>query len=470
MNFYKWERRDIPEIKPELYAVPEYEYAPNAHAGYNIDPELQAKMTIDANLGASKASREVALKAAELVTGKTTAAEKIRVIYDYAVSEIDGEAGNTILSGNAGFTLANRDGDRLCLMKAMLDSLNIPSNVVMAMNVTVKKSDIFPGFYSYPLLMVKADEKSEPMFLDLNARYNTYGFFPPQYQGAEARVLVDYSTGLTSSLTAEEWDKLTVPITTPLLPRETNGSLVEVELTVAKDGSITGVLHDSYMGSYAASLRADLQKIEEFDLRNSLERGINGNFRGAKLEKYSITAQKETDKPLGIIYNFTASKYATASNGTLTFAQGFYRLSLAKTYIRIPKRETPMGLYQANSFEHRVALKLPEGSTVVEMPQTFSLDTKYGTYSLETKVDGNTFTFKRKFYTPIQKIAPKDYQGFVDFCRAIDKIEEKDLKVALAKEPELPKEEETVPPEEKEKTEPENPPDSVKENKPNEKE
>ncbi len=447
LRFYKWERRDIPEIKPEPRSVAQYEYIPNLHPGFNVDPEFQSKTAVNSNIGALKASREVILKTEELTKELTSLNDKIRAIYEYVCTEIDGGAGSPVLSGAPGHTLANKRGDRLSLMKAMLNAAGIPSNVVMVLSRTVEEPEIFPAYYSYPLLAVSDPNTGETQFLDLNQRYNSYGFIPPQYQGAQARILNDYPAGTRIDMTPEDWDKLSTPITTPVLPLRANGTLIHADLEIKEDGSLSGTLNDSYAGSHAASLRSFLHKIEEFNLRNSLERGLNANYRGAELNDYEITALKEINKPLGVIYRFEAPNYATVSNGNLIFRQGFYRLDLGKTYVTVPERETPMGLYQAQHMQHDITIKLPEGCEISEMPESLSLDTQYGIYKLETKAEDNTFTLHREFYMPVQKIYPEDYQGFADFCDKIDKVEEKDLKAVLPAPTEL--EESTEPAEEK---------------------
>ena len=115
--------------------------------------------------------------------------------------------------------------------------------------------------------------------------------------------------------------------------------------------------------------------------------------------------------------------------------QGFYRVNAATSYIQLPDRKIPMQLNSNLNYDYRVELTLPKGYTIDEHPGDLNLDEDFGAFSGSHRIDNRQLIYTKKFVLPLQKIYPPQYEGFKEFCTAIDEFERKDIIIRPAEPP-----------------------------------
>jgi hypothetical protein len=67
------------------------------------------------------------------------------------------------------------------------------------------------------------------------------------------------------------------------------------------------------------------------------------------------------------------------------------------------------------------------GYDLIVLPQDYLCISAYGYYSLTYRREGDELYVRRSALVPVQRIEPKDYARFVEFCREIDEVERRDI-------------------------------------------
>jgi tetratricopeptide (TPR) repeat protein len=430
-RFWQWERHQVEPVRDEPLAVGMEEYMPWVRAGFGLRAGFEAAQNEDANIGTTRATLEVRRTVESLVKPGMDREAIVRTLHDWVNANIDGGATGPAMYQSASQTLGDRRGNRMALLKAMLEAAGIRSRVVMARPVTAFDSAVFPNSSDYGLLLVEDEAGRFDQWVDLNDKFYPLGFVHPAVQGGRAVVLRDVE-GAEPSM-ALDLDAPREELRVPVWPETQVTQQVEADLHVDAAGDVEGTVATTYTSVAAAGLRGALERVDEDALARYLQQLANSDFRGAKLTDYAVEHRKDFDQPLVFRLSLSAPKYARVRGRNLRFNQPLFPLELRKAYLGVPERKTPMALFSPPSVRHRIVITLPAGTTLRQGLEPLALESAFGSYKYSFSFDeaAAQVVIEREFLLPIQRVQPEAYAAFAAFCRAIDVHEEEELRVIL---------------------------------------
>ncbi len=351
--------------------------------------------------------------------------ETVRRLFYAIANTVEGEDNDHRFGSTATQILLNKNGNRLLLLAALLDMIDIENEFILARPITVQPigyPNAYPSAYSSPMLRVRLQD-GQTLYLESRFKESVFNRPSPLLSGTRALVLT------------EEADVFTrLPVWT------TQGEAKEVSLFIKLkgDGSAQAEAIERIGGYYSAGLRRKLKQIPTDRRKPFFEMVLSRNFPGAQIESVDIANLADPDLPIELHYTFTIGRMARVSRDTLRIEGGFFPLELLQSYIRLPSRNYPMLINGINSGVNTTVLQLPPGTTLASLPEPKNVSESFGRYSLNVETKGQTVTFTRDFAIPIQRVELSDYMNFYRFCAEIDRSEREGIVVRLLTEASAP--------------------------------
>ena len=99
------------------------------------------------------------------------------------------------------------------------------------------------------------------------------------------------------------------------------------------------------------------------------------------------------------------------------------------------ERVRPLLLDGSERSAARVTLALPAGYQLAATPTAQLLQTPFGSFRWEAKLEAGKLVIDEELVLPPQRISPRDYRRFAEFARAVDEAQEQELTLAPAPSP-----------------------------------
>jgi tetratricopeptide (TPR) repeat protein len=426
---YKWEARDVPAVPREPLAASETEFLPFVRVGMNCDGGAEILRYQDYNVTKVKITDEIRETTTRVLADCSGDIEsRARAIYSFVGKEVRGGGGIAFLIKSASETLADRNGDRLALAKAMLDAAGIQSQMLVAQRRLAHRSKVFPDSFGSGLLAIVDNDGRRVRYLDFGSRYLPYGYVSAAFQGGIAVPMQDFASA-DFGLSQHGRDLSREQVTIPTFPTDDNGERRTLDASVSEDGSIEGTQVHSYTGDRAASLRTSFLGAEEYQVREFVERTANMSVRAATLTHYDVSNLSDPEKPLSLEYRFRAPNFGRIIGKEMLLEQVLPRLQLAGHFATLETRKTPLEIDSDINNRFIGMLKLPPGVEVASIPSSLSLETEFGRYHLNFAKTDSGVRAEFDLHLKAQRISPEDYPEFTDFCRAIDEAERGEIKL-----------------------------------------
>lgn len=180
----------------------------------------------------------------------------------------------------------------------------------------------------------------------------------------------------------------------PTLPPDANGNLRKGSFTLAADGTLTGQVDTTHMGSEGAEIRLDLKYSDEKERRQALETSVARDVPGVVLNSFQYVQPSELDKPMELHYKFTAAQYAHQAGPLL-----LVRPRVVGTH-SIPfndkPRTIPIDLYSTGRWRDSFDIALPAGYVVDETPDPVDLDLDFASYHSTVTAKGGQLHYERE--------------------------------------------------------------------------
>ncbi len=428
---YKWEARDVPALPSEPLAAAETEFMPFVRAGINFDPDADILRYLDHNVSMTRITDEIRRTTAEVLANCPRDMEsRTRAMYAFVTKEVRGGGGSAHLTRSASETLADRNGDRLSLAKAMLDAAGIKSRMLVARGRLAHASDVFPEPFRSGLLAVQDDDGQVLRYLDFSSRYLPFGYIRTSLQDGLGILVQDFSCsdfGLNGRPRKIYGERFSVP----RFPTDDNCEKRTLIASVREDGSIEGTQVHDYTGDRAESLRTSLLGAEEYQIREFIERTANLSFRAATLTQHEVRSLSDPEKPLSISYSFRATNFGRITGREMILDQILPRSRPAAYFASLEARKTPLQINREINTRFKGVLELPPGTTVVGLPSSLRQQTKFGYYYLRFSEDDESIGIEFDLHLKAQRISPEEYPEFAAFCRAIDESERGEIRLQL---------------------------------------
>ena len=435
---YVWEARNLAPIPPEPMSPSVRNMAPRIAVNYAPDNASQsvnrsfADWTAVSRWGSSLHDPQVivddtvAAKARELTVNSKTELEKIRAIgtfvqnIQYISIDIGVGYGNGMKPRPSNLVLGRGYGDckdKANLMRAMLKALKIESYPIAIYSGDpnyVREEFASPNQFNHCIIAIKvSDETIVPTILnhpklgrllifDATDQYTPVGDLPDYEQGSYALIMAGDKGGLSKM---------------PVTPPDTNLLDRNIEVSLAGDGGIKGMIREISNGQESTISRAQRRLLSPADYNKMIEAWLTRGATGAQLVKLTSN-DKQADASFDLDVEFSAPRYAQLMQNRLLVFKPVIVGRRGRIFLTEPKREQPVML-DSNAMRETITFSLPTGFVVDEMPDAVTLETPFGKYSTKYESKDGKLVFTRSLVTNRTTVPVDKYNSVKDFYTKI---------------------------------------------------
>ncbi|MBN1916786.1 MAG: DUF3857 domain-containing protein [Verrucomicrobia bacterium] len=419
-RIYTWEATDLAKIKPEPNMPGPTELVPYVHISTFRDWRalldwywglVQDQFTLD---------RPAKEKVAELIAGKTTAIEKVTAVHSWVVQNTRyiglefGIHGHKPYKVSQIFARGYGDcKDKASLMYAMLKEAGVDSNLVLIR--TADKGDVedFPmslALFNHAILYVPELD----LYLDGTAEFSGTKELPPNDEGATVLRVAENDRQFAKTPVSEPGDNVVDDTYTITL-----GPSNDVELEGAR----------TMAGAFCAYYRYQFQ--EEAKRREQLEKQWRQTVAHTEITEVTFNNLINLEEPVTYTYKGRAPDLLTdEGDGVASFKLLLAPQDLAKEYAPLAEREYDVVIPFKWTVTKTMRYVLPEGATVVDLPEPFQLETKLIDASIDSEVTDGAVVVESTVTLKANRIPVDEYTAFREACRTIDEKQSERIRIA----------------------------------------
>ncbi len=415
---YDWEKWMSDGIKPERFAPTLSKRVPALQMSTGSDWMPFAERMRATVYPFEERSNLIAAKAEEIAKGVELNDAKVERIYHWIQETIEDSSGGQTTVDTFTLQAGNRY-QKIRLANQMIRSLGIQTKLAAALENDERdgyRPLPFPNYPSTSVLIVpEQDGIHERIVIDFSSRFAPFNQINPALRKHVALVL-DEHTPYFEPLDPEWWEH-------GLLMRQ---AWLEMSIDAA---AITG--RYTYDHGYDEQIR---QALTNPEVKQRLaDAQIANDLRGVQVSEYDILNVDDISKPpvLSFSGKLPGAVIKTGEN-EYQFKPVLMKVD-ASGLVSDTTRESPVTFngspkYEPVELAFDMTSILSKGARIV-LPENSFIISEFGYYSLFYAWDGKVLKVRRSFLIPDQTIAPEDYQRFVEFCREIDQIEDRTVRI-----------------------------------------
>lgn len=393
------------------------------------------KLYQDSYLGRAIVTELITKESQKVTDGKKTVREKTESLYYFVDNLIRETAGGEI---KAQSILITRKGNRLVLLKALLDTAGIESYFVLVRQPAnffpepeweLPNPQYFIEEGSAGALLMIIQEDGLPLWVCGEYRGLLFGDLPLYVQGGRGLVIPAKCLPAEKSGSSVPDKDKEIPqfVTIPQLPIEQQASVSELTLLL-DEITATGKGMISFAGISNSDNKNNFLMMNEKEKLLSLERELNEEYPGFILQSAEFDNLNSQTKPLKISLKFVITNFVSSAGEELKCRNGLKPLGLTQQFISQSERKFPLQVKEPFYRKEKSQIIIPDGHNFVWTPESVIQKTNFGNYELHIKQDDKTIFIERIIYLPSQKIQPADYPEFIKFCSEIDRIESRPIR------------------------------------------
>ncbi|HEY1265106.1 MAG TPA: DUF3857 domain-containing protein [Terriglobales bacterium] len=412
-NSWQWSAHDLPAIDDEPMMPAPYSlagrmkltYFPTSETSPNSSSwEGLARWVNGLTANRRTPSPEISAKVQELIAGKNTFDEKIRVLSTFLQTDIRYVAIEIGLGGyqphTAGDIFRARYGDckdKAVLLGSMLEQAGIHSEYLL---INTERGVVDPASpansFNHAILAIEipADVKLENYHSVIAAKNGKhYIIFDPTDEYTAVGQLRPELQDSYALLVTESGGEL---IHTPVLPPDANTLCRDGHFTLTSDGELSGEVIETRGGNYASEERARLYDANEQERSQRLERRLNNWLKGFTLQGSKIEFLDQRQKNLVLTYKFASPQYAQV-RGPLMLVRPRV---LGEKSFEIPTRKPrqySIELDGASRETDTYIIEIPPDYKVDDVPDPVKVDMGFATYESKFEVDGSKLRYWREY-------------------------------------------------------------------------
>jgi hypothetical protein len=258
-------------------------------------------------------------------------------------------------------------------------------------------------------------EGEDAAFLSTTSRGAAFGWIPPLVRGQEALVLAPGAPRVRLPEGAEDVDRRSI----------------EVEATVASDGSAQVRVVETFRGGGAVGWRSELESIPDATLEQVFEEQyVSRLVPGATLTDLRISGRRDAERPLVFEYGFEVRSFGRRQGGEW-IVPGLFPANLSPVYARAGARTTAQLVAPPLDLDVTVVLRMPADARP-RTPDSVALRGPGGAaVRIDTETEGSVVTTRRRVRLPLMRVSPDAYPRFAEFCRAADEAEAREIRIRM---------------------------------------
>jgi len=370
-------------------------------------------------------STEMRLKVLELTNGLSTEKEKVRAIYNFVVSNIryndSWEFGvHGFKPYKASVIFNNRFGDckdTAILLKALLSEIGVKAYpVIIKLEMPRSKEDMtlaLISHFNHCICYIPEIDGKEGLFLDGTAQFHAMDDLPASDLGATVFVVYEDSGRI-----------VTIPYTDPGVHFQKD----EYNVTVNKNGS--AVIENAQSSGGTFEVIARNRFLNPGKRKEFLQRIFSSIFGDITVEKFNFTDMEDLNTPAKYDVTVNVKDLLLKSGDRYQLRSSFFKSGIVSNATK-EERTYDVLLGMPYTLSSIINYKLPDSFVMDQLPADTVLDNEYASYSLTYKgeKDGE-FTVEQIVVVKKPRIPATDYPVFRDFCREIDRAEQRMIQIS----------------------------------------
>ncbi len=343
----------------------------------------------------------VQAKADEITHGLKTAEQKQRALYDYVSTHFRYVA---VALGTGKYrphtaeqVLTNQYGDckdKHTLLTALLKAEGIEAWPALVGSDTLNTSVPSPEYFNHVVTVVG------DTWLDATPEIAPYGLLQPELRGVKALLLRGESAQL---------------VTTPEEPSFAGSQELVSNATLSRDGMLSAHMQLTLRGDDEFAVRAAFHRAP-IGQRPALVQALvkNLGLSGA-VKQVTISSPEDLESPFHIAFDYEQRNYSDWAN--LRIAQPVLPFIFSAD-ANDAKPSEPVRIGIVGEMVHRVTLKLP-AQLVADLPNGRQIETPFATYTATYGQVEDTIVAESHIVIRQPKIAPGDWDAYLDFVKQV---------------------------------------------------
>jgi len=184
---------------------------------------------------------------------------------------------------------------------------------------------------------------------------------------------------------------------------------------------VAGLVQDMGVGQAAFDMIARKKSLSTPEFTKRMQSRVNRNLTGANVTKVDSSADPTREK-YQLDLEFTAAHFANTQGRLLIFKPAVLPY-YGGPDVTSSKRRLPL-VVEPVAYEEHVEVEIPEGFAVDEVPDSGSVKSDYGSFTVSWKVNGNVLVFERKVELVSALVPVADYKKARDFFAALGETEQ----------------------------------------------
>lgn len=399
---YSWELKDIPQIIPEPLMPPLTEVTPVIALSTFESWDQIYRWWWELARDKIEASADMKAKVAELIKGKATLEEKIRVIHNFCAKDIRyvaieyGQAGHEPHHANEIFS--NKYGDckdKAILLISMLKEIGVKAYpVIIGTKGSVAIDKNFPAL-TFNHCIVLVDINGKPVFVDPTAETALLGDLPDGDQGQKVFVYFE-----------DHGEIMEVP----KFPSEHNSVVSNVTLTFGEDEVIKGVRNVQTFGVFDQSQRYRFRYTMPKLIEESIKERVQDILPGGKLIDYKVENTDSLEKEITLSYHFEGSDFLIKAGPQARVIPKLANIDLG--LVSKESRQYAIDFDIPQQSQEMVEIKLPKQYHLKYLPEAAVKETPWFRYENSYQYKDGTITFIEKHTSKANQVEAKDYQDY----------------------------------------------------------
>ena len=348
-----------------------------------------------------------------LLAGITSPQEKVGTIFNYVKSRMNWNEyfGYYCQDGikKAYTTKVGNVAEINLMLTAMLRYAGLDANPVLV-STRSNKIALFPNrsAFNYVIAAVVIDNKM--VLLDATSKSAVPNILPTRALNWMGRLIKDDGSSMAIDL----------------MPQSLSKEVVNLMVSLDKEGKISGKARDQYFDQNAFTFREQFLGVSKESYLEQLE----GRHKGLEIAEYKVTNDKDLSKPVVEEYDFKHNA-VTDIIGDKMYINPMLFLTTAENPFKQEKREYPVDFVYPHQDKYMINIALPDGYVIESLPTSIALSMeenmgsfKYNIASSNPKqvqisavMDINYATIPQDYYTTLkdffQKVIEKQNEKIV---------------------------------------------------------